>query len=88
MPKIGSLKKNVCIILRLEMILSVINYEIKDIFYQKNFKLTKNNTFKNVFCKRFFPNYRFLSIFYKLLDFYTLFFQIFSGEIFSTSLPF
>ena len=31
------------------MILSVVFYERKDIFNEKNFKLTKNNTFNNVF---------------------------------------
>ena len=42
-------------ILRLEMILSVISYERKNvIFYEKNFKLTKSNTFNNVFGNQFF----------------------------------
>ena len=39
-------------ILRFEMLSSVVSYERKNIsFYEKNFKLTKNNTF-DVFCNR------------------------------------
>ena len=38
------------------MILLVVSYERKNIiFHDKNFKLTKNNTFKNDFCNRLFP---------------------------------
>ena len=37
-------------ILRFEMILLVVSYKKKNIiFYEKNPKLTKNNTFNNVF---------------------------------------
>ena len=41
-------------ILRLEMILSVVSYERKNIIHEKNLKLTKNNTFNNVFVIEFF----------------------------------
>ena len=51
-------------ILRLEMILSVMFYERKKIiFYEKYLKLKKNNTFNNAFCNRIFIFYRFLPIF-------------------------
>ena len=43
-------------ILRLEMILSVVSYEIKNIiFYNKNLKLTENNTLNKIVCNRIFP---------------------------------
>ena len=46
------------------MKLPVLFYKRKNtIFYGKNFKLTKNNTFNNVFCNKIFPFYRFLPIF-------------------------
>ena len=58
-------KKSFSMILRLEMILSVVFYErINIIFYEKNLKLTKNNTFNNVFCNTILPYYRFLIIFF------------------------
>ena len=52
-------------ILKLDMILSVVSYEIKNIFYERNLRLTKNNTFNNAFGKRIFSYYRFLPIFQK-----------------------
>ena len=51
------------------------------------FKLTKNNTFINVFCNRTFSYYRFLPIFLKRSDLYTPW-LILLGEIFSTTLLF
>ena len=43
-------------ILKVEIILSIISYERKYIiFYEKNLKLTKNSTFNNVFLIEFFP---------------------------------
>ena len=37
--------------LRIEIILSVVSYERKNIIvYEKNVKLSNNNTFNNVFC--------------------------------------
>ena len=43
--------KSFSIILKVEMLLSVVFYERKNIiFYEKNFKLMKNNTFNDVFC--------------------------------------
>ena len=52
------------------MILSIMSYKRKDIiFYEKHVKLTKNNTFNNVFCNGVFPHYRFLSIFPKIIGF-------------------
>ena len=53
-------------ILRLEMILSIVSYERKNIFfYEKHLKLTINNTFDNSFYDRIYPYYRFLPIFQK-----------------------
>ena len=68
--------------LRLEMILSYVSYGRKNItFYEKNIKLTKNDTLNNVFCNRIFPYYRLLTIFFKWCF-------IFLGKIFSTNLLF
>ena len=50
-------------ILRLEMIHQSSFMKEKREFLIKNFKLTKNTTFNNVFCNRIFPYYRFLRIF-------------------------
>ena len=51
-------------VLRHKIILSVVFYERKNIILnEKNFKLAKNNTFDNVFCKRIFHYYRFIEIF-------------------------
>ena len=51
-------------ILKHEIILPVVSYDKKNIiFYEKNLKLTKNNTFNNVSCNKIFPYNRFLSIF-------------------------
>ena len=52
-------------ILRLEMITSVVSYEKKNIFHERNLKLTKNTIFNDVFCNRIFPYCRFLPIFQK-----------------------
>ena len=58
-------------VLRFEMILSVVFYKRENIiFYEKHLKLTKNNTFNNVFCNKIFPCYPFLPIFLELLDLY------------------
>ena len=58
-------------ILRLEIILLVVSYKWKNIiFHEENFKLTKNNTFNDVFCNRSFPYYRSLLIIQKLLGFH------------------
>ena len=47
------------------------SYERKKIiFNDKNLKVTKNNTFNNVFSNTFFSYYPFLPIFHKLLDVY------------------
>ena len=75
-------------ILRDEMILSDLTYERKKIsFIEKNSKLTKSNTFNDVFCNKTFPYYRFLPIFQKCLDLHKLCF-ICLGKIFSKSLRF
>ena len=51
-------------ILRLEKILSVVAYKRKNIiFYEKNLKLTKNNTSDNDSCNTILPCYRFIPIF-------------------------
>ena len=47
-------------ILRVEMILSVMLYKRTNIFYEKNVKLTKSDTFNNVSCNRILPYCRFL----------------------------
>ena len=61
--KTGLWKKKFLIILRLEMILIVVSHERKNItFYEKNFKLMKNNTLINILCKRIFPYCCFLPI--------------------------
>ena len=53
-------------ILGLEIILSVVSSERKNIvFHEQNQKLTKNNTFNDFFFNRIFPYYRFLPIFKK-----------------------
>ena len=59
----------------------------KTLFFIKNLKLTKNNTFYNMFCNRIFAYYRTLPIFYKRLVFLNLW-LIFSGKVFSTILQF
>ena len=42
--------------LKFEMIFSIMSYERKNIiFYEKNLKATKNNTFINVFYNRILP---------------------------------
>ena len=65
-------------ILRLE-ILSIMSYRRKKIYFLENYlKLTKNNTFYNVFCNIIFSCYRFLS-FYKndwIFINYALFFRV------------
>ena len=72
-------------ILRLEIILSVMSYKRKNIIiYEKDLKLAKSNTFNNVFCNRIFLYYCFLSTFLKLLGFYKSW-LIFSRELFSTT---
>ena len=48
------------------------------------FKLTKNNTFNNVFYNRIFPYYNFLQIFKKWMDFLKSC-LIYSGKIFFTT---
>ena len=48
-------------ILKLRMILSYGRENI--IFYEKHFKLTKKNTFNNVFSNKIFPYYRLSPIF-------------------------
>ena len=53
MPKNRSLK-SYSMILKHEMILSAVSYEKKYIFYEKISKLTKNNTFDNIFVIEFF----------------------------------
>ena len=41
--------------LRIEMILSIVFHERKNIiFYEKNLIFMKNDTFNNVFCNKFF----------------------------------
>ena len=55
-------KKSFLMILRFEMISSVVSYERKNILHTKNLKLTKNNTFNNVFCNRIFPYFCFAPI--------------------------
>ena len=74
-------------ILRLEMILSLVSLQKNIVSYENNPKHTKNNTFNNVFCNRIFPYYRFLPIVKKLLDFHQSW-LIFSGIIFSKTLMF
>ena len=67
-PKAKSLQKKV--LLWLEVIFLVVSYERKDIlFYEKNLKFSKNNTFDNIFCNRIFPYYRFLPIFFQMIGF-------------------
>ena len=61
------------VILRFEMILSVMSYERKNIiFYGRNLKFTKKNTFDHFFVIEFFSYYRFIQIFQKSLDFHKL----------------
>ena len=49
-------KKSFSMIMRLEMILTVVSHEKKNIILLlKNVILTKNNTFNNVICNRIFP---------------------------------
>ena len=57
---------------KIEMTLSVVPYERKNILvYEKNFKFTKNNICSNVFfLNKIFPYYRFLPIFKKCSDFH------------------
>ena len=63
--KSGICKKIFSMILRLEMVLSVVSDGRKNIiFYEKNSKLKKSNTFINVSCNRIYP-YHFLLIFQK-----------------------
>ena len=50
-------------ILKLEIIFTVVTYEKNIMFYKKHLKLTKNNTFNGVFCNRIFSYYRFLTTF-------------------------
>ena len=56
-------------VLKLEMILSIVSYEKKNIiiFYENYSKLTKNTTLNNLFRHRIFPYYPFLPILKKLL---------------------
>ena len=50
-------------ILGVQMILLVVFYGRKNMsFCEENLKLTKNNTFNNVFCSGIFTYYRFLPI--------------------------
>ena len=50
--------------------LSVVLYESKNIIlYEKNVKLTKNNTFINIICNGIRPHYRFLPNFSKMIGF-------------------
>ena len=84
-PKSSLWKKSFSIILKLEMILSVVSYERKNILYEKNLKLTKNNTFNNVLWNRIFSYNRFLAMFKKSLDFHKIWI-IFLRKIFSTIL--
>ena len=52
-----------------EMILLAVSYERKNIiFYEKNLKLTKHNTFNNVFYNRIFPYNFLLPIFLKMIE--------------------
>ena len=84
-PKIMSLKKKFFYDLRLKIKLSAISHERKNIiFHEKNFKLTKNNTFDNVFRNWIFLYYRFLPIFFKLLAFHKSW-LIFSSKVSSTT---
>ena len=54
LPEIGSLEKSFSMILRIEM-MSVVSYKRKNIiFYEKNFKIMKNNTFHSFFLIEFF----------------------------------
>ena len=65
------------------MILSIVSYESrKIILYEKNFELTKNNTFNNISFNRIFPQYRLLPVVKKKLDFHKLLFFV-SFQIFS-----
>ena len=57
----------------------------KTSFFMKKIKLTKNNTFNNVFGNKLFSFYRFLVIFKKWLDFDESS-LIYLGKIFSTTL--
>ena len=52
-------------VLRLAMITSVVFYakKKKHYFYEKNLKLTTNNTLNDVYCSRIFPYYNFLPFF-------------------------
>ena len=58
----------------MEMILTAVSYERKNIIccyiYGKNLRLTKNNTFNNVFRNKVFSYCRFLPIFQKRLNFH------------------
>ena len=75
-------------ILKLEIILSVVSYEMKNItFYEKHLKFTKNNTFNNVFCDTIFSRYRFLPTFQTFLDVHESW-LIFLGQISSKTLLF
>ena len=71
---------------RIEMISSVVSYEGDNIIlHDKNVKVTKNNTFNNVFCNRFFltiASCRFFKNDWIFIN-HGLFFQ---GEYFSTTL--
>ena len=69
-------------ILRFEMILSVVSYERNNIiFHEKSLKLPKNNNFNNVFCNRIFLHY----LLTKFLEF---FMKPFFWKIFYTTLVF
>ena len=57
-------KKSFSMFLRLEIVLSAVSYERKNIiFYENKFNLAENNTCNNVVCNRISPYYRFLPIF-------------------------
>ena len=58
-----SRKKSFSAISKHEIILSVVFYERKNIiFYERNLKFTKNNTFNNIICDTIFLYQRFLPI--------------------------
>ena len=85
-PKIKSLKKKFFYNFKTgNFIIGRVLWKKNIIFYEKNLKLSKNNTFNNVFCNRIFTYYPFLPIFWKWFDFDKLW-LIFSGNIFSLTL--
>ena len=65
------------------MLLSVASYEReKHVFYKKNFKIEKNDTFNNDFCGKIFSYYRFLPIIKTILDFHKLWLIFFGKKLY------